>query len=93
MATDKQVLRVQELKVTAENAYAKYHEAIAKIFEEEGEIVHAIEIEPNEDGKTWLRLSLVDNAARLKRQETVVGISVIRECGAKLDYLKNKPKV
>jgi len=91
MATDRQILRIQELKVTAENAYAKYHEAIAKVFEEEGELTHSIEIEPVE-GKSWLRLTLVDNAARLKRQETVVGISIIRECGAKLDYLKNKPK-
>lgn len=91
MATPKQILRIQELKVEAEAAYEKYHEACKKLFDSEGEGQHSVEIEPI-DGKGWLRLTLVDNAKRLKNGETVIGISIVREVGAKVEYLKNKPK-
>lgn len=91
MATDNRILKIQELKVIAEEAYAKYHEACAKLFATEGEGKHSVEIEPV-DGKSWLRLTLVDNAKRLKNGDTVVGISIVREVGAKVEYLVNKPK-
>jgi len=91
MATPKQILRIQELKINAEKAYDIYNEACAKLLEEEDEKKHVVEIEP-QDNKNWLRLTLVDNSKRLKRGETVVGISIIKKCGAKVEYLKNKPK-
>ena len=91
MATDNRILKIQELKVLAEEAYEKYHQECKKLFDEEGEEQHSVEIEPI-DGKGWLRLTLVDNAKRLKDGETVVGISIVREVGAKVEYLKNKPK-
>lgn len=91
MATDKQILKIQELKILAEQAYEKYHEEVKKVFDVEGESVSCVEIEPI-DGKNWVRLTLIDNAARLKAGETVVGISLVREVGAKIEYLVNKPK-
>ena len=89
--TEKQVLKIQALKVEAEAAYEKYHQEVKKVFDAEGESVHAVEIEPI-DGKNWVRLTLTDNASRLKAGENVIGISIVREVGAKIEYLVNKPK-
>ena len=92
MATPKQILRIQELKVLAENAYQEFHDEVQKVFDKEGEISDSVEIEPTEEGHKWLRVTLTDNSAKLKRGEQVVGISLVRPVGCKIDMLKNKPK-
>jgi len=92
MATPKQILKIQELKIEAEKAYEEYHKAVEKLFEAEGESKHIVEIEP-QDGKNWLRITLLDNVRALNNGENLIGISIVRPIGVKVEYLKNEPKV
>jgi len=93
MATLKDTLiKIQNMKIEAEEAYERYHDEIAKLFEKHGETALSTEIEETDLGQKWLRITLTDNAKRLKSGETVVGISIVRKIGSKIDLLKNKPK-
>lgn len=86
------ILKIQELKLAAEEAYEKYHEEVQKVFDREGESSHAGEIEEDDDRNKYIRLTLTDNINKLKNGENVVGISMTRPIACKISLLKTKPK-
>ena len=86
------VLKIQKLKIEAEEAYAKYQSAVDAVFDKEGESSHAFEIAEDSDRNKFIRLSLTDNIEKLKNGESIVGISMVKPVGVKISLLKNKPR-
>lgn len=85
-------LKIQQLKIEAEEAYQKYHDEVNKVFEREGDSSHSFPIEEDEDRNKFIRLQLIDNEKKLAAGESIVGISMVRPVGVKISLLKNKPK-
>ena len=83
---------LEHLKIKAEQAYELYHEKCAELYKQYGESQVYTEIEPDDAGKSFLRVSLVDNAKKLEAGEAVIGISMVRKLGVKIERLKNPPK-
>ena len=95
MAKKVQFEKLQELekqKIKAEQAYELYHEMCNKLYKTHGEDQLYTEISPDENGKCFLRVSLIDNIKKLENGEAVVGISMVRGLGVKIERLKGQPK-
>jgi len=86
------ILKVQALKIEAEQAYDRYNAEIDKIYAREGEGSHSGPIQEDEDRNKFIRLTITDNIQKLQRGEPVVGISMVKPLGVKISLLKNKPK-
>jgi len=86
------VQELEVLKIKAELAYELYHELCNKLYKKHGEAQIYSEMEPDDQGKAFLRVSLIDNVKKLEAGEAVVGISMVRSLGVKIERLKNQPK-
>ena len=88
----KTVQELEVLKLTAEAAYEEYHIRCMELFKKYGEAQIYSKIVPDDDGKSFLRVSIVDNIKKLTNRDNLVGISVIRPLGVKVERLKKEPK-
>ena len=86
------IAELEMLRAKAQELYNEYDNKALELFEKYGESQHSHEMEQDDNGCKYIRLSIIDNNRKLKEGESVVGVSVIKPIVIEIKRLKREPK-
>ena len=90
--TKKQMLKLKEINEKIDELFEMKSRIISRILENKGNSIGVAKLEEPVEGKSWMRIQLIDNMMPFTEKDIVWRSCAFRRYEVKIEYLVKEPK-